>query len=208
LLIPIVVGFLSAGQQLFNVQGSDFLTILRTGWGFVYWSSRALLPMAGYLIWYFQQDTPHHSIAAAVTAGLGSELLVRAKFYIGQAKDANGKPVDVLKGVFDLIEWWQRFALDKANIALADVKIKWLNVHVKEVDFEGFYQRVCANAASLPADQQAPLLALAAKNYAAFRQDGGTALTAEAQLQHSRALVFGLLTLVGRRGVIMLMRQP
>lgn len=208
LLIPGLLGFLSGGQHIYSKQGSDFFNILRTGWGLGYWGSRVLIPMGGYIAWYFLQEQPKHSIFAAIAMGVGSEAVIRAKFYIGTNKLSDGTPQDDLKGLFDLIAWWQKIALGKANIALASHKQKVVNdLTILETNFTKLYLQVKERSASLDEDQRAEVIKKADQVFATFNAGGGAQLPPDAQLVYSRLLGHGLLTLVGKRGLILFTRK-
>ncbi|MBI4324308.1 MAG: hypothetical protein HY674_03505 [Chloroflexi bacterium] len=207
-MVPALLGFLLGGQQIYAKQGSDFFNILRTGWGVGYWLSRMLIPAGGYLLWYCLQDKPQHSLWAASAWGLGSEMVIRTKFYFGTRSAPDGKPDDIFKGVFDLVDWWQKFALEKANIALADGKQKVVNgLTETETDFRNLCQRVKSHANSLDDEQRAKVVEKADEGLATFNTEGGTALRPEQQREHVRVLCYGLLKLVGRRGLKLLIRR-
>lgn len=99
-----------------------WLDIRRVKFWFVGMAENIQLPTEEPAIRVFREH-PHHSLSVAVIAGFGAEMPVRARFYVGTQTDANGKPTDVLKGLFDLIEWRQKFALSKASVALAVLKL-------------------------------------------------------------------------------------
>jgi hypothetical protein len=206
LLVPALLGFLSGGQQIQAKQGSDFFHVLRTAWGAGYWFSRMLIPALGYFLWYYLQNDPQHSLWVAIIWGLGSEMVIRTKFYFGTRPSPNGQQDDIFKGLFDLIDWWQKFALSKANITLAVYKREVVNgLTEKENDFQEFCQPVKNHANSLDAEQRAEVEKLIVEGLATFNDEGRTALDSEQQRdQHIRVLCYGLLKLVGRRGLVLL----
>jgi hypothetical protein len=205
LVIPALLGFLSAGQQIYAKQGSDIFSILRTGWGICYWLSRAAIPAGAYVIWYLAQEKQQHSAVIATLFGLGSEVVLRSKFYWGSRSAGAGKQEDVLKGVFDIIEWWQGFALKKANVALAKRKQNLVNrLTTNENNFANFSQRVKNHANSFD-DEQRDAIVKAANDVTADVQKAGAAnLTVEQQRDFCRILCYKVLRIVGRRGLIVL----
>jgi hypothetical protein len=141
ILIPLVIGLLSAGQTVHTKQGPDFLDTLKTGWGVSYWISRGLIPTGTYVAWFFMQGQ-EHSPWAAFACGLGSEAVLRAKLFLGQENKQ-----DIYKGFFDLIEWWQGIFITKAASVLSQQKIKFVRDRVGgETDFRDFADRVMRNA--------------------------------------------------------------
>ncbi len=206
--IPGLLGFLSGGQQIYAKQGSDLFTILRTGWGSCYWLSRIVIPAGGYLAWYAAQAPPQHSVWVAVAFGLGAEAILRSKVYLGSRSTAAGKQEDLLKGVFDLIEWWQGFALNKANVSLATRKQKLVNgLTANENDFANFAQRVKNQANSLDDEQRDAILKASNELLAEFQKAGGAALSAETQRDFCRELSYKVLRIVGRRGLTTLVSR-
>jgi hypothetical protein len=200
--IPGLLGFLSGGQQIYAKQGSDLFTILRTGWGTCYWLSRIVIPAGGYLAWYAAQSPPEHSVWVAVAFGLGAEAILRSKIYLGTRSTAAGNQEDLLKGVFDLIEWWQGFALNKANVSLATRKQKLVDrLTANENDFANFAQRVKNRANSLDDEQRNAILNASNELLAAFQKAGGARLSAETQRDFCAELSYKVLRLVGRRGL-------
>ena len=140
--------------------------------------------------------------------GLGSESVLRAKFYLGTRTTPDGKQDDILKGVLDLVDWWQQFALAKASIALADSKQTMVNrLTASEMDCRTFCQRVKNHAASLDDQQRIAVVAKTDELLAVFQQNGGKSLTPDQQRDLNRELCYGLLKLVGKRGLNLLIRR-
>jgi hypothetical protein len=203
--IPALLGFLSAGQQIYAKQGSDLFGILWTGWGDAYWVSRIIVPVGGYIAWYYLQTTAHHSIVAATVWGLGTEAILRSKFYIGNRTSSDGKQDEISKGVFDLIEWWQRLALQKANVASAARKQKLVNrLTQHEENFFNFCQRVRNHAGGLDPEQRDAVLAKTNELFNQFEHDGGRNMDNQQHRDWCRVLSYSLLMLVGKRGLTLL----
>ena len=208
LAVPALLGFLSAGQQVQAKQGSDFISVLGTGWGSAYWFSRVAVPVAGYVVWYWNQAIPRHSALAATAWGLGSELVLRSKFYIGSRAAPNGERADILKGAFDLIEWWQGVALSKASIALAERKTRLVNrLTVAETDFPRLCARVKDHAGGLDDAQRDAVVKKTSALLGKFEEAGGSAQEAEQHRKFSRELCYLLHRLVGKRGLLLLINR-
>jgi hypothetical protein len=161
--------------------------------------------MAAYAIWYIFQNPPKHSILAATLCGFGAEAVVRAKFYWGSEKSSDGKSTDILKGIFDFVEWWQDLALKKANVQLGVIKNRWMNRLVPpETNFNTLCQRAKAQAASLDDDQREAVIKQVETIHQNFLKEGGEDLPSQDKLDYCRTLGFGLLKIVGQPGVKLL----
>jgi hypothetical protein len=137
---------------MYGKQGADFIGLLRNVWGWIYWISRGLIPLGTYLVWYFAQSEPVQSIAIASVCGLGSEAILRSKFYL-TSETANGKSSDISKGFFDLIEWWQSLCLRQAGIARAGARQAFVEKELGQLtDFVPFAQRMKLNASVFSAE--------------------------------------------------------
>jgi hypothetical protein len=99
--------------------------VLRTVTGWLYWITRGLVPAACYWAVWANALGGVHSWAVAAGCGLGSEAVLRSRFYVRTAKQ-NEKPVDVYKGLFDLVEWYQNLLLKAASDQLAAGRIAYM----------------------------------------------------------------------------------
>lgn len=155
LVAPFVIGILSGGQTIFSKLGNDFLGILHSVWGWIYWLSRGLIPLAAYVSWFLLSQTPsRHSIGIAFACGLGSEGVLRTRLYFGTQK-VEGKSTDWFVGLFDLVAWWQAWCLRRAAIAHANSRIRFVRKLMEsESDFNALCQRVRANTGAYSTDLQ------------------------------------------------------
>ena len=205
-VVPMVIGLLSAGQTIQSRQGIDFLAALTTGWGFVYWLSRGLVPVGTYIAWYFIQNPQEHSVVAAALCGLGSEALLRTKVYLGQTKTAGGNPEDVFKGLFDLIEWYQAYCLKRSGISLAERRRKLVGkLLTSKTDFPTFSAAVKASAASLDDNEKSEVRKKADELLAEFQKQLAVTAVGDETTRLHRDFIFELgytlLKLVGKRGL-------
>ena len=206
-VVPMGIGLLSAGQTIQSKQGIDFFAALTTGWGFVYWLSRGLVPVGTYIAWYFKFQNPHeHSILAAALCGLGSETLLRAKVYLGQTQTAGGKPEDVFKGLFNLIEWYQAYCLKRSGISLAERRRKLVSkLLTSKTDFPTFSAAVKASAASLDDNEKSDVRKKADELLAEFQKQLALTAGGDETTRLHRDFIFelgyALLKLVGKRGL-------
>lgn len=204
IVIPMAIGLLSAGQTISTKHGPDFLETLKTGWGLSYWISRGIIPGGTYVAWSVANNT--HSYWAAIACGFGSELILRAKLFVGQQKSEDAtKSQDVYKGLFDLIEWWQGHFMAKAAVVLSEQRIKLVNDAVRnQTDFFDFAARVKRNVGAFSADQAEAIRQIVNKLLQSLRME----LSQMAQGESSRdlhirsiyELSHELLRLVGKRG--------
>jgi hypothetical protein len=207
IFLPTAIGLLSAGQAIQSKQGSDFFSALSTAWGSVYWLSRGLVPAATYLVWYFAQHPPAHSVLAATLCGLGSEAFLRTKLYVGQAppSTSGGKAEDIFVGLFNLIEWYQAYFLKRSGIALAKRRRKLVSEMLKATsDFRTLSRHVKASAASLNEDEKIEVRNKTNDLLSEFNKEMMGTPEAEAVRIHETfiyELGYALLKLVGQRGL-------
>jgi hypothetical protein len=171
LAIPLSLGLALGFQTIHTKFGADSPRVLTTFTGWLYWLSRALVPVVAYAIWYNLQDVPrHHSLVTAALCGLGSELLLRSRFYFGERTQPDGKVEEVAKGVFDLVHWYQALCLKAAGDKLASERQQFIETLLApESDFGVLAGRARSNAGAWAIqEEQQKLLALVADLEAKF----------------------------------------
>jgi hypothetical protein len=198
--LPFIIGIASGGQSIHGKLGGDWLQVLKTLPGCVYWISRGLVPVICYNALLATKLEGHHSIVAAMVSGLGSEAVLRSRFFIG-SKNSNGKAEDVYKGVFDLVEWYQTLFLQMASNGLAEGRLKFMKAVVGDVtDFPAFCARANENAGGFQVNQ-ADLQKCIADKLGVFQKEpaviNGTASQSLHQ-QYARELGYALVQIIGR----------
>jgi hypothetical protein len=155
LLIPFFIGILAGIQTFYAQAGSDGPNLLKTAAGVFYWSSRGVVPVATYLVWFFLRDPHIHSVIAAISSGLGSEAVLRSRFYFGEKKASGGKSEEVFKGVFDLLAWYQGLLLKLAGEQAAEGRQKFVeNLMKGETNVPQLVQRAKTNAKAWPIKEE------------------------------------------------------
>lgn len=171
LLIPLILGLALGFQTIQTKFGADSPCVLTTFTGWIYWLSRALVPVVAYAIWYnLQGESKQHSLVTAALCGLGSELLLRSRFYFGERTQPDGKVEEVAKGVFDLVHWYQALCLKAAGDKLASERQQFIETLLaSESDFAVLATRARSNAGAFAIqEEQQRLLALVADLEAKF----------------------------------------
>lgn len=155
LAIPLALGLALGFQTIHTKFGADSWRVLTTFMGWVYWLSRALVPVAAYVIWYHLQEEPHDSAMTALLCGLGSEALLRSRFYLGEKTAPDGKVDEVAKGVFDLVHWYQALCLKAAGDKLAKQRKEAIKSLLgSETDFRIVAGRAKANAGAWAIEEE------------------------------------------------------
>lgn len=146
-LIPFVLGLAGGYQSIHAKFGADSPRVLTTGTGWLYLLSRGVVPIVVYTIWRQLQEPPHDSLLAAALCGLGSEAVLRSRFYLGEKKSPDGKVEEVAKGIFDLVNWYQTLCLKSSGDKLAGERQEFIEKLLeKEVDFAQLSNRARTNA--------------------------------------------------------------
>ncbi len=108
-----------------------------------------------YLIWRQSQETAHDSFVAAILCGLGSEAVLRSRFYFGERKAADGNIEEVSKGVFDLVRWYQVLFLKNSGEQLADERRRFNErLMAGQTDFLRLCSRARLNAGAWPIESE------------------------------------------------------
>lgn len=121
-LLPPCIGALSGYQAIwgkFPANSRQALTKFGS-WGYLV--SRMAVPFVGYALWFKNQTPPSHSWIVAVAWGLGTEMVLRCRFYVGDKHTTAGQTEAVFKGVFDLVEWYQKLWLNHVGTQLASAR--------------------------------------------------------------------------------------
>jgi len=204
--VPFILGLAGGFQSIYTKFGADSSRVLTTFSGWIYWLSRGLVPVVVYEIWYQLQDPPQDSFVAAALCGLGSEAILRSRFYLGDRQQPDGKIEEVAKGVFDLVHWYQALCLKGAGDKLAGERQAFIETLLAgEADFIALTGRSRSNAGAwaIEEDKQ-KLLNLTNDLEAKFNQAaqglGGPKLD---KLNRAFILEFGYaaMRLVGRRSL-------
>lgn len=155
LLIPFVLGLAGGFQTIHTKFDADSPRVLTTFSGWIYWLSRALVPTAVYVIWYRMQQPPQDSVLTALLCGVGSEAILRSRFYLGERKQSDGKVEEVAKGVFDLVHWYQALCLKAAGDKLATERQLFIETLLaNETDFVLLARRAHSNAGAWAIEEE------------------------------------------------------
>lgn len=201
LAIPFVIGIASGGQNIYAKLGGEWLQVLRTVPGWSYWFSRGVVPAISYYALFLTKLGSKHSISAALLCGLGSEAVLRSRFFIG-SKNANGKTEEVYKGVFDLVEWYQNLCLRMASDNLAAGRVDFIKAIVGTItDFPELCAKASANTAGFQVSG-AELQAIIDKKSSAFHKEPTVksgSPSAELHRTYAYELAYALLHVAGRK---------
>jgi hypothetical protein len=155
LVASFVLGLAGGYQSIYTKFGSDAPRVLTTVTGWIYWLSRGFVPVIVYAIWHQSQQPLHDSFLAAALCGLGSEAVLRSRFYLGERKVSDGKVEEVAKGVFDLLNWYQVLCLKTSGDKLADERQKFIEtLMANETDFIQLCRRARSNAGAWAIEEE------------------------------------------------------
>ena len=172
LVLAFVLGLAGGFQSIYVKFGSDAPRVLTTITGWIYWLSRGAVPVVAYLGWRGVQTVSHDSFWQAALCGIGSEAVLRSRFYLGERKTAGGKVEEVVKGVFDLLNWYQVLCLKTSGNKLASERKNFIaTLMAGETDFLQLCQRARSNAGAWAIeDEKQELLKLVADFEKDFRK--------------------------------------
>lgn len=205
LFVPVVVGLASGFQYIYGKFQADSWSVIGKFWGAVYWGSRGLIPLAGYSIWFKAQGVAQHSLATAIAWGLGSEMVLRTRFYVADKKTASGETEEIFKGVFDLVHWYQNLLLDTVGTQLAIERQTYVKGLVGSITgFPSLLSRIEPKVlAWKPEDLKQRIQQKLAEVNDAFKREaaGKAPIPGEIHERYILTLGYALLDLVGRNGL-------
>jgi hypothetical protein len=206
LAVPLLLGLALGFQTIQTKFGADSPGVLTTFTGWLYWLSRALVPVVVYIVWYNLQQPPHDSIVTAALCGLGSELVLRSRFYFGEKTQPDGKVEEMAAGIFDLVHWYQALCLKAAGDKLASERQQFVEALLTaETDFPKLALRAHSNAGAWAIqEEQQKLLDLIADLETKFGR-ATTGLSGVKLTECNRAFILELgyaaMRLVGRKSL-------
>src|SRR5258708_6541418 len=88
--VPPVVGLLSGYQSVHGKFPATSIRALCKPGSIAYMVTRVAIPAVGYWLWFENQEPHQHSLMAAAMWGLGTEVVLRSRLYIGQRQTSEG----------------------------------------------------------------------------------------------------------------------
>jgi len=162
-LVSFSVGFLAGYQGLHDRFKKDSWTALRTSQGLIYTLSRGFVPGVLFVFLYATRFISANAVLWALGLGAGSETFLRTKFYIKE-EQKDGGSIDLMKGPFDLLHWYQNLMLEEAATSLTASRKKFVKSNLpQDVHFLSLCERVMENLEAYPQDQQAIMQAIEAE---------------------------------------------
>jgi hypothetical protein len=159
-LVSFSVGFLAGYQGLHDRFKRDSWTALLTFQGLIYTLSRGLAPGLIYVFLYATGLISANTVLWALGLGAGSEAFLRTKFYIKE-EQKDGGSIDLLKGPFDLLHWYQNLMLEEAATSLTASRKRFIKSNLpQEALFLALCERVMENLQAYPKDQEAIMQAI------------------------------------------------
>lgn len=159
-LLSFFVGFLAGYQGLHDRFKKDSWTALLTLHGLIYTLSRGIAPSLIYVSLYATSLISTNAFLWALGLGAGSEAFLRSKFYIKE-EQKDGGSIDLLKGPFDLLHWYQNLMLEQAATSLTASRKRFIKSSLPQnVLFLPLCDRVVENLQAYPKDQEALMQAI------------------------------------------------
>ncbi len=151
--LSFLVGALAGFQGIHSRFKKDSISASRTLFGFLYLLSRGAIPAAIFVFVYGSGLIERYLILWALTCGVSAETVLRSKFYIKET-DKDGGSIDLIKGPFDLLQWYQNFVLEEAATSLAGTRKRFVKRTLpKGPSFLVLCDRVINNLSAYPPDQ-------------------------------------------------------
>jgi hypothetical protein len=113
LAIPsFIIGLLAGFQGIYERYDADPYKAARTPPGLLYLLTRGIIPATVYLLLYDAQLLPNPLWFWSLVCGTaGTELILRAKFFIKEERSAEGVSRELMYGPLDLLRFYQNLFL-------------------------------------------------------------------------------------------------
>jgi hypothetical protein len=155
LLVSFSVGFLAGFQAIHDRFKKDCWSASQTKPGLGYLLSRGALPAVVFVLLYASGLIAAYQFLWSLGLGVSAEGVLRARFYIKEEQKEGGS-IDILKGPFDLLHWYQNFMLEEAATVLAGTRKTFVKTNLpRELLFSALCDRTIANLQAFPPDQEA-----------------------------------------------------
>jgi hypothetical protein len=154
LLVSFSIGFLAGFQAIHDRFKRDSWSASKTLPGVSYLLSRGALPAVIFFSFYASGLIQTHPLLWSLGLGVSAETILRAKFYIKEEQKEGGS-IDLLKGPFDLLHWYQNFILEEAATRIAGARKQFVKSNLpREMLFLILCDRVMANLHAFSKDQE------------------------------------------------------
>lgn len=205
-LISFLIGLLAGFQGIHNRFKKDSISASATISGCFYLLSRGLIPAAIFVFAYESALVAHNLFVWALACGVSAETVLRSKFYLKEA-EKDGGTVDLIKGPFDLLQWYQNFVLEEAATSLAATRKRFVKGTIpKGESFLILCDRVINNLAAYPPDQAITIAVVKTDIERLRKTFDEINLTVAAELrdginqQYCEQLGYAVLNAAGKRG--------
>lgn len=205
LLVSFSIGFLAGYQGLHNRFKKDSWSALFTLHGLLYILSRGLVPALIFTILYASSLIRSNPFLWSLFLGTGFEGFLRSTFYIKE-EQKDGGSIDVFKGPFEILHWYQNLMLEETATSLAASRKRFIKTKLpKGVTFLRLADRVLDNLNAYPKDQEATIRAIdteVRKLLERFHELNETDWQSapKIDLQYCEKLAYLVLNLAGKRG--------
>lgn len=210
--LTFAIGALAGFQGIYDRFKKDSISASKTSYGILYLFSRGIFPAVIFLLLYGSQVFESRIPLWAIICGTSFEAIFRAKFFIKE-EQKDGGTVDLLKGPFDLLHWYQNYMLEETAISLAGSRKDFIKSNLpEELPFLELCNRVSRNLHAYPQDQkhvrrgiQNEIRKLKDKHNDALR--AGADSEANIDQQYREQLGYMVLNNAGERGFFTLLKQ-
>lgn len=114
-ILTFLIGCVAGFQGVYEKFKSDTPKAIVTFHGLSYLITRGAIPSVAFVILYFSDAIDQKYILWAIGCGFVYESVLRSMFYIKKEQAANGPTdLDILRGPFDLLKWYQNYFLESA----------------------------------------------------------------------------------------------
>jgi len=135
-LISFGVGSAAGFQGVYDRYSTNSIQAIYTPPGAFYLFSRGLIPALVFVICYNTQLFSNHFLLYSLVCGSSVELILRTKIFIKETSQ-NGTAEELLRGPFDLLQWYQNLLLQSVAEYLARIRKIFMEKNLpKSIAFE------------------------------------------------------------------------
>jgi hypothetical protein len=139
LAIPsFVIGLLAGFQGIYERYDADPYKAARTLPGILYLLTRGVIPATVYLVLYDAHQLPNPLWFWSLVCGTaGTELILRAKFFIKEERSAEGVSRELMYGPLDLLRWYQNLFLKSIRGKLPTYRGEEIREYIRKILTDG-----------------------------------------------------------------------
>lgn len=147
-LLSFAIGMAVAYRELHDYFRESTSFAFRSGWGWLYFGSRGMLPVVLFVAVRLLRGEPPealqawhpyawHPFALAIASGIGAESLLRVGI-VGRNRSGDEPARDDIHSLFKLLRWYESIVIRKIAAELSERDDRFIRDHLSEITRTSF----------------------------------------------------------------------